>query len=46
MTISPFSAMFFMVSRGFIYTIAVDIYAFAWHLAAKRTAFCTILPCI
>ncbi len=38
-TISPFSAMFFMVLRGFIYTIAVYVYTF--HLA-----FSTILPCI
>ena len=38
-TISPFSAMFFMVRKGFIYTIAMYFYAF--HLA-----FSTILPCI
>ena len=37
--ILPFSAMCFMVLRGFIYTIAVYVYAF--HLA-----FSTILPCI
>ena len=39
MTILPLLAMFFMVLKGFVYTIAVDIYAF-------RTAFCTILECI
>ena len=39
MTISPFSAMFFMVRRGFVYTIAVDIYAF-------RLAFSSILHCV
>ena len=38
-TISPSSAMFFMVRKGFIYTITMYIYAF--HLA-----FSTILPCI
>ena len=38
-TISPFSAIFFMVRKGFIYTIAV--YNYAFHLA-----FSTILPCI
>ena len=37
--ISPFSAQCFMARRGFIYTIAVDIYAF-------RHAFSTILPCV
>ena len=39
MTISHFSAMFFMVRRGFVYTIAVDIYAF-------RLAFSSILHCV
>ena len=39
MTISPFSAMFFMVRKGFINTIAV--YNYAFHLA-----FSTILPCV
>ena len=53
--------MFLMVRKGFIYSIAVDIYAFrlvfssilhcilhhfALHLAPKRTAFSTILPCV
>jgi len=53
--------MFFMVLKGFVYTIAVYFYAFqlafctishcilhhfTLHLAAKRTAFCTILPCV
>ena len=38
-TILPLLAMFFMVLKGFVYTIMVDIYAF-------RTAFCTILDCI
>jgi len=31
--------MYFMVQKGFIYTIAVDVYAF-------RLAFSGILPCI
>ena len=38
-TISPFSAMYFMDLKGFIYTIAADIYAF-------RLAFCSIQHCI
>jgi len=38
-TIFPFLAQFFMVLKGFVYTIAVDIYAF-------RTEFITILHCI
>jgi len=38
-TILPFSAMCFMDGKGFIYTIAMYIYAF-------RIAFSTILPCI
>ncbi len=28
MAVLPFLAMCFMVSKGFVYTIAVDIYAF------------------
>ena len=39
MTILPFFAMYFMVLKGFVYTIAVDIYAF-------RLAFSTILHCV
>ena len=39
MPILPFLAMCFMVLRGFIYTIAVDVYAF--HLT-----FSSILPCV
>ena len=31
MVILPFLAMWFMALRGFVYTIAVDVYAF--HLA-------------
>ena len=31
MAILPFLAVFFMVLKGFVYTIAMDIYAF--HLA-------------
>ena len=31
MAILPFLAMLFMVLKGFVYTIAVDVYAF--HLA-------------
>ena len=36
MVILPFLAMRFMVLKGFVYTIAVDVYAF-------RLAFCSIL---
>ncbi len=36
MVILPFSDMYLKVLKGFVYTIAVDIYAF-------RCAFCTIL---
>ena len=39
MVIMPFLAMYFMVRKGFVYTIAVDIYAF-------RLVFSSILPCI
>ena len=39
MTIFPFFAMYFMVLKGFVYTFAVDVYAFC-------LAFCTILHCI
>ena len=39
MNILPFSAMFLVVLKGFVYTIAVDIYAFC-------LAFSTILPCV
>ena len=38
-TISPFPAMFFMVLKGFIYTVAVYFYAF-------RLVFSTISPCV
>jgi len=36
MVIFPFIAMCFMILKGFVYTIAVDDYAF-------RLAFCSIL---
>jgi len=36
MAILPFLAMFFMVLKGFVYTIAMDIYAF--HLAFSSKA--------
>ena len=39
MAILPFLAMCFMVLKGFVYTIAMDIYAF--HLA-----FSSILHCV
>ncbi len=39
MVVLPFLAMCFMVLKGFVYTIAVDIYAF-------RLAFSGILPCV
>ena len=39
MAILPFLAMFFIVLKGFVYTIAVYIYAF-------RLAFSCILPCV
>ena len=38
-TILPFPAMCFMVWKGFVYTIAVDVYAF-------HPAFSTILHCV
>jgi len=46
MTILPFFAMYFMVLKGFVYTFAVDVYAFALRLAPFCTALCTILPCV
>ena len=39
MVVLPFLAMCFMVLKGFVYTIVVDIYAF-------RLAFSSILPCV
>ena len=39
MAILPFLSMYFMVLKGFVYTNAVDVYAF--HLA-----FSAILHCI
>ena len=39
MAILPLSAMFFMALKGFVYAIAVDVYAFC-------LAFCCILPCV
>ena len=39
MCILLFLAMFFMVLNGFVYTIAVNIYAY-------RLAFSSILPCV
>ena len=39
MAILPFLAMFFMVLRGFVYAVAVNVYAFC-------LAFCPILHCI
>ena len=39
MAIMPLSAMFFMAIKGFVYTDAVDVYAF-------RLVFSGILPCV
>ena len=39
MTILPFFAMYFMVLKGFVYTFAVDVYAFC-------LAFSCILHCV
>ena len=39
MAILPLLAMWFMVLKGFVYTIAVDVYAF-------RLAFSSILHCV
>ena len=39
MVILPFLAMWFMVLKGFVYTIAVDVYAF-------RLTFSSILRCV
>ena len=39
MGILPILAMCFMVTKGFVYAIAVDIYAY-------RIAFCCILTCV
>jgi len=38
MTISPFPTMFFMIHKGFIYTVAVYFYAFS--LAFSRILLC------
>ncbi len=35
MAILPFLAMFFMVLKGFVYTKAVDIYAFRLAFSSK-----------
>ena len=39
MAILPFLAMCFVVLKGFVYTIVVDVYAFC-------LAFSSILPCV
>ena len=39
MSISPFSTLFLMARRGFVYTISADIYA-------RRPAFCSKTHCI
>ncbi len=39
MVILPFCAMLLVVLKGFVYAIAVDIYAYC-------IAFCCILPCV
>ena len=54
MGVLPFWAMFLMVRKGCIYTIAAHFYAilscvlhhFAAHLAPKRTAFSTKTHCV
>ena len=40
MAILPFLAMFFMVLKGFVYTIAMDIYTF--HLAFSSISHCAL----
>ena len=35
MAILPLSAMFFMILRGFVYAIAVDVYAFRLAFSGK-----------
>ena len=35
MAILPFLVMFFMVLKGFVYTIAVDVYAFRLTFSGK-----------
>ena len=35
MAILPFLAMYFVVLKGFVYTIAVDIYAFRLAFSGK-----------
>ena len=35
MVILPFSAMRFMVRKGFVYTIVVDVYAFCLVFSTK-----------
>jgi len=35
MAILPFLAMFFMVLKGFVYTIAMDVYAFRLAFSSK-----------
>jgi len=45
-TISLFSAMFLMFLIGFVYTIAVDIYAFYLAFSTFCLAFSTISPCV
>jgi hypothetical protein len=36
MAILPFSVMFFMVRKGFVYTISADIYAFRLAFSGKK----------
>jgi len=40
MVILPFLAICFMVRKGFVYTIALDIYAF--HLAFSGKNYCIL----
>ena len=40
MAVLPFSGMYFMARKGFIYTIAADIYAF--QLAFSSTLHCVL----
>jgi len=35
MAILPFLAMFFMILKGFVYTITMDIYAFLLAFSGK-----------
>ena len=46
MAILPYLAMYLMELKGFVYTIAVDVYAFHLAFSGKSHSFSSISPCV